>query len=258
MTQEGVENGSLKTILPGTISGLSGKNDDVEVVYSFTNFTQPSQIYKLNLVNNVQELFWEEKLENFKSEDYVSNMIFYQSKDGTLIPLHVSHKKDSTLTSDTPVLLYGYGGFSISLVPRFSKRFLAWMNQGGVFALANLRGGSEYGKKWHEQGMRLNKQNVFDDFAYAAKFLHSKKIGSSRSTVIQGGSNGGLLVGAVMLQNPDLFGFAIPQVGVMDMLRFNKFTIGWGWESDYGSPEKLEDFLNLYSYSPYHNIKDGV
>ena len=145
-TQEGVENGSLKTILPGTISGLSGKNDDVEVFYSFTNFTQPSQIYKLNLLNNVQELFWEEKLENFKSEDYVSNMIFYPSKDGTLIPLHVSHKKDLTLTSDTPVLLYGYGGFSISLVPRFSKRFLAWMNQGGVFALANLRGGSEYGK----------------------------------------------------------------------------------------------------------------
>jgi len=257
-TQEGVENGSLKTILPGTISGLSGKNDDVEVFYSFTNFTQPSQIYKLNLLNNVQELFWEEKLENFKSEDYVSNMIFYPSKDGTLIPLHVSHKKDLTLTSDTPVLLYGYGGFSISLVPRFSKRFLAWMNQGGVFALANLRGGSEYGKNWHEQGMLLNKQNVFDDFAYAAKFLHSKKIGSSRSTVIQGGSNGGLLVGAVMLQNPDLFGFAIPQVGVMDMLRFNKFTIGWGWESDYGSPQKLEDFLNLYSYSPYHNIQDGV
>ena len=257
-TQEGVENGSLKTISPGSISGLSGKNDDVEVFYSFTNFTQPSQIYKLDLLNNVQELYWEEKLENFESEDYVSNMIFYPSKDGTLIPLHISHKKDMALTPDTPVLLYGYGGFSISLVPRFSKRFLAWINQGGVFALANLRGGSEYGKAWHEQGMLLNKQNVFDDFAYAAKFLHSKKIGSPRSTAIQGGSNGGLLVGAVMLQNPDLFGFAIPQVGVMDMLRFNKFTIGWAWESDYGSPEKLEDFLNLYSYSPYHNIQDGV
>ena len=257
-SEEGIENGSLQTILPGTISGLSGKKDDVEVFYSFTNFKQPSQIYKLNLLNNVQELYWEEKLENFKSENYVSDMVFYPSKDGTLIPLHVSHKKGLALTSDTPVLLYGYGGFSISLVPRFSKRFLAWMNQGGVFALANLRGGSEYGKNWHEQGMLLNKQNVFDDFAYAAKFLHSKKIGSPHSTAIQGGSNGGLLVGAVMLQNPNLFGFAIPQVGVMDMLRFNKFTIGWGWESDYGSPENLEDFQNLYSYSPYHNIQDGV
>ena len=257
-TLEGEENGSLETTLPGTISGLSGKNDDIEVFYSFTNFTQPSQIYKLDLSSNSQELYWEEKLENFKPENYVSNIMFYPSKDGTLIPLHVTHRKNQTITPDTPVLLYGYGGFSISLLPRFSKRFLAWMNQGGVFALANLRGGSEYGKKWHEQGMLLNKQNVFDDFAYAAKFLHSKKIGSPKSTAIQGGSNGGLLVGAVMLQNPNLFGFAIPQVGVMDMLRFNKFTIGWGWESDYGSPEKLEDFLNLYSYSPYHNIKEGI
>jgi prolyl oligopeptidase len=257
-TLEGEENGSLETILPGTISGLSGKNDDIEVFYSFTNFTQPSQIYKLDLSSNSQELYWEEKLENFKPENYVSNIMFYPSKDGTLIPLHVTHRKNQTITPDTPVLLYGYGGFSVSLLPRFSKRFLAWMNQGGVFALANLRGGSEYGKKWHEQGMLLNKQNVFDDFAYAAKFLHSKKIGSPKSTAIQGGSNGGLLVGAVMLQNPNLFGFAIPQVGVMDMLRFNKFTIGWGWESDYGSPEKLEDFLNLYSYSPYHNIKEGI
>jgi prolyl oligopeptidase len=257
-TLEGEENGSLETTLPGTISGLSGKNDDIEVFYSFTNFTQPSQIYKLDLSSNSQELYWEEKLENFKPENYVSNIMFYPSKDGTLIPLHVTHRKNQTITPDTPVLLYGYGGFSVSLLPRFSKRFLAWMNQGGVFALANLRGGSEYGKKWHEQGMLLNKQNVFDDFAYAAKFLHSKKIGSPKSTAIQGGSNGGLLVGAVMLQNPNLFGFAIPQVGVMDMLRFNKFTIGWGWESDYGSPEKLEDFLNLYSYSPYHNIKEGI
>ena len=257
-TLEGEENGSLETTLPGTISGLSGKNDDIEVFYSFTNFTQPSQIYKLDLSSNSQELYWEEKLENFKPENYVSNIMFYPSKDGTLIPLHVTHRKNQTITPDTPVLLYGYGGFSVSLLPRFSKRFLAWMNQGGVFALANLRGGSEYGEKWHEQGMLLNKQNVFDDFAYAAKFLHSKKIGSPKSTAIQGGSNGGLLVGAVMLQNPNLFGFAIPQVGVMDMLRFNKFTIGWGWESDYGSPEKLEDFLNLYSYSPYHNIKEGI
>ena len=204
------------------------------------------------------ELFWEERLSNFDANNYETRLEFFPSKDGTLIPIHITHKKDLKIESNTPVLLYGYGGFNISILPRFSKRYLAWMNQGGVFALANLRGGAEYGKTWHEQGMLLKKQNVFDDFAYAAKFLHDNKIGSPKTTAIQGRSNGGLLVGAVMLQNPDLFGFAIPQVGVMDMLRFNKFTIGWAWESDYGSPENLDDFKNLYAYSPYHNIEADV
>jgi len=250
--------GSLEMPEMGTISGLKGKKEDAFSYFSFTNFIQPSQIYKLNLETNSYEKFWEEKLNNFTAEAYESKMVFYPSKDGTMIPLHIAHKKNLVINNSSPVLLYGYGGFNISLLPRFSKRYLAWMNQGGVFALANLRGGSEFGREWHDQGMLLNKQNVFDDFAYAAKFLHKEAIGSPQSTVIQGRSNGGLLVGATMLQNPELFGFAIPQVGVMDMLRFNKFTIGWAWESDYGSPEDLNHFQNLYSYSPYHNINQGI
>ena len=250
--------GSLEMPEMGTISGLKGKKGDISSYFSFTNFIQPSQIYKLNLKTNSYEKFWEEELDDYTSEAYESRMVFYPSKDGTMIPLHIAHRKDLLIDSSTPVLLYGYGGFNISLLPRFSKRYLAWMNQGGVFALANLRGGSEFGSGWHDQGMLLNKQNVFDDFAYAAKFLHQEEIGSPQSTVIQGRSNGGLLVGATMLQNPELFGFAIPQVGVMDMLRFNKFTIGWAWESDYGSPDDLNHFQNLFSYSPYHNIKQGI
>ena len=210
------------------------------------------------MLTGSSDIFWEEKLSKFDANNYETRLEFVPSKYGTLIQIHITHKKDLKIESNTPVLLYGYGGFNISILPRFSKRYLAWMNQGGVFALANLRRGAEYGKTWHEQGMLLKKQNVFDDFAYAAKFLHDNKIGSPKTTAIQGRSNGGLLVGAVMLQNPDLFGFAIPQVGVMDMLRFNKFTIGWAWESDYGSPENLDDFKNLYAYSPYHNIEADV
>jgi len=257
-SKDGNEIGSLKLDSLGSISGFTGRKGDKSVFYSFTNFKQPAQIYKLNFLTGNSELFWEEKLSNFDANNYETRLEFFPSKDGTLIPIHITHKKDLKIESNTPVLLYGYGGFNISILPRFSKRYLAWMNQGGVFALANLRGGAEYGKTWHEQGMLLKKQNVFDDFAYAAKFLHDNKIGSPKTTAIQGRSNGGLLVGAVMLQNPDLFGFAIPQVGVMDMLRFNKFTIGWAWESDYGSPENLDDFKNLYAYSPYHNIEADV
>lgn len=257
-SKEGKEIGSLKLESLGSISGFTGRKEDNSIFYSFTNFKQPTQIYKLNLLTGSSELFWEESLTNFDPDNYETKLEFFPSKDGTLIPLHITHKKDLQIDSNTPVLLYGYGGFNISILPRFSKGYLAWMNQGGVFALANLRGGAEYGKRWHEQGMLLNKQNVFDDFSHAAKFLHASKIGSPKSTAIQGRSNGGLLVGAVMIQNPDLFGFTIPQVGVMDMLRFNKFTIGWAWESDYGSPENLDDFKNLYSYSPYHNIQADV
>tara|TARA_B100000902_G_scaffold1903_1_gene2463 strand:+ start:6254 stop:8365 length:2112 start_codon:yes stop_codon:yes gene_type:complete len=241
----------------GSIGGFGGSIEDTETYFSFTNFTTPSQIYKFDLAQNASELFWEEKLPDFNSNDYKSELRFFKSKDGTKIPLHVSFKKDTELNSKTPILLYGYGGFNISILPRFSKSYLAWMNQGGVVAVANLRGGGEYGEAWHADGMLFNKQNVFDDFAYAAKYLHKSQIGSPSSTAIQGGSNGGLLVAATMLQNPSLFAAAIPQVGVLDMLRFNKFTIGWAWESDYGSPEKRDEFYNLLAYSPYHNIENG-
>ena len=242
----------------GTVSGFGGDIDDKESYFSITNYITPREIYQIDLTDNSFELFWNEELDGYNSEDYVSSLQFYSSKDGTKIPIHISHKKDLVIDENTPLLIYGYGGFNISILPNFSKSQTAWKNQNGVFAVANLRGGSEYGDAWHEAGMLLNKQNVFDDFAYAAKFLHSKKIGSPETTAIDGRSNGGLLVAATMLQNPDLFKVAIPQVGVLDMLRFNKFTIGWAWESDYGSSEKKDEFENLLAYSPLHNIKSDV
>jgi len=242
----------------GTVSGFGGDIDDKESYFSITNYITPREIYQIDLTDNSFKLFWNEELDGYNSEDYVSSLQFYSSKDGTKIPIHISHKKDLVIDEDTPLLIYGYGGFNISILPNFSKSQTAWKNQNGVFAVANLRGGSEYGDAWHEAGMLFNKQNVFDDFAYAAKFLHSKKIGSPETTAIDGRSNGGLLVAATMLQNPDLFKVAIPQVGVLDMLRFNKFTIGWAWESDYGSSEKKDEFENLLAYSPLHNIKSDV
>ena len=241
----------------GTLSGFNGKKKDRFTYFSFTNYITPKKIYRMDLNALSYEEYWSESLPGFKNEDFNTELRFYKSKDGTQIPLHLSYRKDTQIDDRVPVLLYGYGGFNISILPSFSKTYLAWMNQGGVIAVANLRGGAEYGDKWHESGMLMNKQNVFDDFAYAAKYLHASEIGSKESTVIQGRSNGGLLVGATMLQNPDLFAVTIPQVGVMDMLRFSKFTIGWAWESDYGSVDDKEEFLNLLSYSPYHNIKEG-
>tara|TARA_Y100001970_G_scaffold216121_1_gene264537 strand:- start:494 stop:2536 length:2043 start_codon:yes stop_codon:yes gene_type:complete len=242
----------------GTISGFGGEIDDKESYFAITNYVTPREIYKIDLTDYSFKLFWSEELNGYNPEDYVSSLQFYPSKDGTKIPIHISHKKDLVIDENTPLLIYGYGGFNISILPNFSKSQTAWKNQNGVYAVANLRGGSEYGDDWHEAGMLLNKQNVFDDFAYAAKFLHSKKIGSPETTAIDGRSNGGLLVAATMLQNPDLFKVAIPQVGVLDMLRFNKFTIGWAWESDYGSSDKKDEFENLLAYSPLHNIKSDV
>jgi prolyl oligopeptidase len=239
----------------GTIGGFGGSLEDSKTYFSFSNFVTPRKIYEIDLTDMSKEIFWEESLDNYDSNNYISDFKFFKSKDGTMVPVHISHKKTLDINENTPVLLYGYGGFNISILPGFSKRYLAWMNQGGVVAVANLRGGGEYGDDWHEAGMLFNKQNVFDDFAYAAKFLHQQNIGSPGSTAIQGGSNGGLLVAATMLQNPDLFKVAIPQVGVLDMLRFHKFTIGWAWESDYGSPDDKDGFENLLAYSPLHNIK---
>ena len=242
----------------GTISGFGGGIEDSSSYFAITNYVTPREIYEIDLTDQSFKLFWKEELVGYNSEEYVSKLDFYSSKDGTKIPIHISHKKNLVINEETPLLIYGYGGFNISILPNFSKNQTAWKNQNGVYAVANLRGGAEYGDAWHEAGMLFNKQNVFDDFAYAAKFLHSKKIGSPKTTAIDGRSNGGLLVAATMLQNPDLFEVAIPQVGVLDMLRFNKFTIGWAWESDYGSSDKKDEFENLLAYSPLHNIKSDV
>ena len=257
-TLEGSFKNKLSNDDKGTIGGFGGGMEDDKTYFSFTNFVTPRRIYEIDLNDMSTEIFWEEKLDKYLPDDYVSEFKFFKSKDGTMVPLHISYKKSLSISKDTPVLLYGYGGFNISILPGFSKRYLAWMNQGGVVAVANLRGGGEYGDSWHEAGMLFNKQNVFDDFAYAAKFLHQQNIGSPNSTAIQGGSNGGLLVAATMIQNPNLFKVAIPQVGVLDMLRFHKFTIGWAWESDYGSPDDKKGFENLLAYSPLHNIKRGA
>ena len=248
-----------KLILPvkGSISGFGGGLEDSTTFFSFTNFVTPRKIYEIDLSDMSTKTFWEESLDGYNADQYISEFKFYPSKDGTMIPIHINYKKTLNINENTPILIYGYGGFNISILPNFSKRFLSWMNQDGVVAVANLRGGGEYGDTWHDSGRLFNKQNVFDDFAYAAKFLHKNKIGSSATTAIQGGSNGGLLVAAALLQNPELYKVAIPQVGVLDMLRFHKFTIGWAWESDYGSPDKKEEFENLLSYSPLHNIKKG-
>jgi len=248
-----------KLTLPvkGSISGFGGGLEDSTTFFSFTNFVTPRKIYEIDLSDMSTKTFWEESLDGYNADQYISEFKFYPSKDGTMIPIHINYKKTLNINENTPILIYGYGGFNISILPNFSKRFLSWMNQDGVVAVANLRGGGEYGDTWHDSGRLFNKQNVFDDFAYAAKFLHKNKIGSSATTAIQGGSNGGLLVAAALLQNPELYKVAIPQVGVLDMLRFHKFTIGWAWESDYGSPDKKEEFENLLSYSPLHNIKKG-
>ncbi len=239
----------------GTVGGFGGESDDTKTYFSISNYVTPTEIYEINLDSLKTNLFWKEDIDGYNPNEFVSEMKFYPSKDGTNIPIHISYKKGLQITKDTPIMLYGYGGFNISLLPGFRKTHAAWKDLGGVYAVANLRGGGEYGSEWHEAGMLLNKQNVFDDFAFAAKFLHENNIGSEKTTAIIGGSNGGLLVAATMLQNPDLFKVAIPQVGVLDMLRFSKFTIGWAWESDYGSVDKKDEFENLLAYSPLHNIE---
>ena len=241
----------------GIISNISTNQDSDIFYFSYTNYIQPNQIYKYNAQNNDISLLWAKEIPQFNTNDYISQQVFYPTMDGTMIPMFISHHQDTELGVNTPLLLYGYGGFDISILPNFRERYLAWMLMGGVVAVPNIRGGGEYGEEWHQQGMLKNKQNVFDDFASAAEYLHTMNISSPKKTVIEGRSNGGLLVGATMLQRPNLFGATLPGVGVMDMLRFNKFTIGWAWESDYGSPEKPEDFQVLVKYSPYHNIERG-
>ncbi len=237
----------------GRVEGLSGRPDDQETFYSFSSFARPSTIFHYDLKTNESTVFRQPNLK-FDPEDYETKQVFYFSKDGTQVPMFVTYRKGIQLNGQNPTILYGYGGFNIAQKPRFSLTNLVWMERGGVYALANIRGGSEYGEEWHQAGMKLNKQNVFDDFIAAAEWLIEANYTSTPYLAIEGGSNGGLLVGACLNQRPDLFGAAVAHVGVMDMLRFDQFTIGWAWVSDYGSPENPEEFKALAAYSPYHNI----
>ncbi len=241
----------------GTAEGFGGKAADKETFYAFTGFTTPTTIYRYDLTNGKSTVFRQPKVD-FNPTDFETKQVFYTSKDGTKVPMFITHKKGLKLDGNNPTYLYGYGGFDISLTPAFSIGNLVWMEMGGVFAQPNLRGGGEYGEEWHQAGMKLKKQNVFDDFIAAAEWLIANKYTSTPKLSIGGGSNGGLLVGAALTQRPDLFGAAIPAVGVMDMLRFQKFTIGWAWVSDYGSSDNPEDFKALFAYSPLHNIKPGT
>jgi len=240
----------------GTVGGFGGEKEDKFVFYTFTSFTFAPTIYRYDIESKKTTLFRAPEID-FKATDYETKQVFYPSKDGTKVPMFIVHKKGLKLDGTNPVLLYGYGGFSVNLLPGFNPLLIPIFEQGGVYAVANLRGGNEYGEKWHEAGRKFNKQNVFDDFISAAEYLIKEKYTSSEKLAIQGGSNGGLLVGAVMNQRPELFKVAIPQVGVMDMLRFQKFTIGWNWIPEYGSSEQDEaNFKNLYAYSPLHNLKE--
>jgi prolyl oligopeptidase len=241
----------------GSAEGFSGKPNDKETFYSFVGFTTPPVIYRYDLPTGKSTVFRQPKVD-FDPADFETKQVFYQSKDGTKIPMFITHKRGLKLDGSNPTYLYGYGGFDVSMPPAFSVSALVWMEMGGVYAVPNLRGGAEYGEDWHQAGMKLKKQNVFDDFIAAAEWLIANKYTSTPKLAIGGASNGGLLVGAVLTQRPDLFGVALPQVGVMDMLRFQKFTIGWAWVSDYGSSENPEEFKALYAYSPLHNIKPGA
>ncbi len=241
----------------GSAGGFGGKKADTETFYSFTSFTTPNTIYRYDLVSGESTLFRQPTVA-FNPEDYQTQQVFYTSKDGTRVPMFISHKQGLTLDGNNPTYLYGYGGFNISLTPFFSPSNLVWMEMGGIFAVPNLRGGGEYGEDWHQAGTKLNKQNVFDDFITAAEWLIEHQYTSPKKLAIGGGSNGGLLVGACMTQRPDLFAATLPAVGVLDMLRFHKFTIGWAWCSDYGSPENPDEFKALHAYSPLHNLKPNI
>ncbi len=241
----------------GSASGFSGKRSDTETFYGFTSFTTPGTIYRYDLTTGQSTVFRQPELD-FDAAAYETQQVFYSSKDGTRVPMFLVYKRGLKLDGQNPTLLYGYGGFNISLTPGFSVSRAVWLEMGGVYAQANLRGGGEYGEEWHQAGTKQRKQNVFDDFIAAAEWLQANHYTSPRKLAIQGGSNGGLLVGACMTQRPGLFRVALPAVGVMDMLRFHKFTIGWAWASDYGSADKAADFPFLYAYSPYHNLKPGV
>ncbi|MEH1865075.1 MAG: prolyl oligopeptidase family serine peptidase [Nostoc sp.] len=238
----------------GSAGGFGGKRHDTETFYSYTSFTTPGTIYRYDMITGKSTVFRQPEVD-FNPNDYETKQVFYQSKDGTRVPMFITHKKGIKLDGNNPTYLYAYGGFNASMTPGFSVSLLVWMEMGGIYAMPNIRGGGEYGEEWHQAGMKDKKQNVFDDFIGAAEWLIANKYTKTQKLAIAGGSNGGLLVGACMTQRPDLFGAAIPAVGVMDMLRFHKFTIGWAWTSEYGSADNSEEFPALYAYSPLHNIK---
>jgi prolyl oligopeptidase len=241
----------------GTITGLNGEPNDPEIFLSFNSYTTPTRIYTYYSNTNELKQLAQAKV-SFNPDDFETKQVFYTSKDGTKIPMFICAKKGIVLNGTNPCLLYAYGGFNVSLLPRFDPNIIALLENGGIYAVANLRGGGEYGEAWHKAGMLLNKQNVFDDFIAAGQYLIDQRYTSAQYLAINGGSNGGLLVAAVMLQRPELFKVAIPAVGVLDMLRYHKFTVGWGWVSEYGSADDVAHFKNLYGYSPLHNIKSGV
>ncbi|MBZ9628768.1 prolyl oligopeptidase family serine peptidase [Psychroflexus sp. CAK57W] len=242
----------------GSVGGFGGKEEAEELYYSFTNYTTPGTIYKYDPDNGTSEVYQKPNI-NFDTDAYVSNQIFYTSKDGTKIPMIITHKKGIELDGSHPTMLYGYGGFNISLTPSFSTANTVWLENGGIYAVANLRGGGEYGKEWHNAGIKMKKQNVFDDFIAAAEYLIDENYTSSEKLAIRGGSNGGLLVGATMTQRPELMQVALPAVGVLDMLRYHTFTSGAGWAYDYGTSEDSPEMFDyLRGYSPLHNIKEGT
>jgi prolyl oligopeptidase len=255
--RDGSSDGEIKLPGLGTAAGFTGKRKDRETFYSFTSYTTPTEIFRYDFDKSASSLLFKPQVK-FNPDDYTTDQVFYNSADGTRIPMFISYKKGMKRDGQTPTYLYGYGGFDISQTPTFKPENLVWMEMGGIYAVANLRGGGEYGEKWHEGGMLNTKQNVFDDFIGAAEYLIDNKYTSTPKLAIGGGSNGGLLVGACITQRPDIYGAALPAVGVMDMLRFDKFTIGWAWTSDYGSPQKPDDFSYLYAYSPLHHIASGA
>ncbi len=241
----------------GSAAGFGGKRTETETFYSFSSFATPPTIFRYDLLTGTSKKLRQAQVK-FNPDDYTVEQVFYPSKDGTKVPMFVTHKKGIKLDGTNPTLLYGYGGFSISLTPSFSIARIGWLEMGGICAMPNLRGGGEYGEDWHRQGTKLRKQNVFDDFIGAAEWLIEHKYTSRSKLAIQGGSNGGLLVGACMTQRPDLYGACLPAVGVMDMLRFQKFTAGRFWVDDYGSADNADEFKSLFAYSPYHNLKPGT
>jgi len=241
----------------GTVGAVSGQPDEPELFYTYASFLQPSTVYREDLEHHTRAVFFEPKI-TFDTARYETKQVFYKSKDGTSVPMFITARRGLTLDGKNPTLLYAYGGFDISTLPAFSPSRIEWLELGGVYAVANIRGGGEYGEAWHQAGMFAKKQNVFDDFIAAAEYLEKSGYTSPSKLAVQGGSNGGLLVGAVLTQRPDLFGVALPAVGVMDMLRFQKFTAGWGWKAEYGSSDDSAQFQYLIKYSPLQNIRPGT